>query len=79
MKFCYFLKLISWFASFSMLLEGGCNVPRMTRSTPGGFCVTRGDRGAGVQLGGDAVEDFSLLSPSGKPVMIEPIWKEASV
>ena len=29
-----------------------------------------------MQLGGDAVEDFSLLSPSGKPVMIEPIWKE---
>ena len=47
---------ISWFASFSML-EGGCNVPQLTRSTPRGVQIMRGGRGAGLQLGDDTVED----------------------
>jgi len=41
---------ISWIASFS-LLEGGVTVLRLTLGTPGGVSITRGDRGAGLQLG----------------------------
>jgi len=50
---------ISWIASFS-LLEGGGEVtgPHPTRSTSGGVRVVRGYRGAGVQRGGNAAEDF---------------------
>jgi len=29
-----------------------------------------------LQRGSNAAEDFSILSPRGKPVMIEPSWKE---
>jgi len=35
----------------------GVTVSHLTRSTPEGVQITRGDRGAGEQRGGDAVED----------------------
>ena len=39
------------------MVGSGCNVTRLTRSTPGGVRITRGGRGAGVQWGGTAAED----------------------
>ena len=76
LKFCYFWKLAG--SHRSHCWKGG--LPSRTRlaALQGGVRVARGDRGAGLQLGGDAVEDcLTLLSPRGKPVMIEPSWKEA--
>ena len=60
------------------MLEGGVTVLQLTRSIPGGVRITRGARGVGGQAGGQCCGGFlSFLSPLGKPVMIEPIWKEA--
>jgi len=57
---------ISWFASFS-LLEGGCNVPRPTRSTPGGSPRPAGGSGSRFALGGAMLWRMFDLS--------EPAWE----
>ena len=61
-KFCYFWKLAG--SHRVQCLEGGGTVPHPTRSIPGGVRITRGVRGAGVQLGGDAGRMFDPSEPA---------------
>ena len=49
------------------MLEGGCNVTRLTRSTPGGFRITRGGRGGGGCSGEAMLRRIFELS--------EPAWE----
>jgi len=66
-----------WFASYS-LLEGGCNVPHPALSTPQGISTSQGGLGELACSGGAMLRrNFELSEPAGKPVMIEPSWKEA--
>jgi len=56
LKFCYFWKLAG--SHRYHCWRGGVTGPHPTRSTSGGVRVVRGCRGAGVQRGGTAAEDF---------------------